>query len=184
MHPLADTLPEPMGRRDFPAATNKNILTMKNSQTGQIINSLVCQYKTEVVQYMMVHSFKPFHFKRMQIELACQHVTARRSFRHRDYRKAGTNSSGVGSFRVNPCDDIPRMLQDPLLCRRNAVCGRFTRRIDCEERPYCSPHASGSDTLLYFYRYPIYLLSFRATTLTSSSLQFELSDRAPNSHRT
>ena len=51
MHTLADTLPEPMGRRDFPVATNKNILVMGNSHTRQMISSLVCQYKNEVVQY-------------------------------------------------------------------------------------------------------------------------------------
>ena len=51
MHTLAETLPEPMGRRNFPAATNRDILVMGNSHTRQMIESLVCQYKNEVVQY-------------------------------------------------------------------------------------------------------------------------------------
>ena len=51
MHLLANTLPEPMGRRDFPVASNRNVLVMGNSHTRQMINALVCQYKNEVVHY-------------------------------------------------------------------------------------------------------------------------------------
>ena len=49
LHSLADTLPEPMGRRDFPMASDRNVLVLGNSHTRQLISSLICQYMEKVV---------------------------------------------------------------------------------------------------------------------------------------
>ena len=51
LHSLADTLPEPMGRRDFPMASDRNVLVVGNSHTRQMISSLICQYKEKVVEF-------------------------------------------------------------------------------------------------------------------------------------
>ena len=51
MHSLADTLPEPMGRREFPVSSNKNVLVMGNSHTRQMISALVCQYRNKITQF-------------------------------------------------------------------------------------------------------------------------------------
>jgi hypothetical protein len=51
MRSLAVTLPEPMGCRDFPVASNKNVLVMGNSHTRQMCYSLICQYRNEVVEF-------------------------------------------------------------------------------------------------------------------------------------
>ena len=54
LHSLADTLPEPMGRRDFPVASDRNILVLGNSHTRQMMDSLICQFRNEVVEFARV----------------------------------------------------------------------------------------------------------------------------------
>jgi hypothetical protein len=48
---LAARLPEPVGRRAFPIASNLSVLVMGNSHTRQMMLSLICQFNDEVVEY-------------------------------------------------------------------------------------------------------------------------------------
>jgi hypothetical protein len=55
---LAAQLPQPVGRRAFPIASNLTVLVMGNSHTRQMILSILCQFNEEVTEFDNVMGFQ------------------------------------------------------------------------------------------------------------------------------
>jgi glycosyltransferase-like protein LARGE len=57
MRSLAFQLPEPIGRRNIPISPNATVLVIGNSHTRQMIQTMVCHFKEQVVEYDPVMVF-------------------------------------------------------------------------------------------------------------------------------